>query len=192
MQSIIDANEKQQFCEIALVLASKPDIYALERAKKHGIPAEVVWRKDYADLEAAFEKITALMEQYQIDYIVLAGYLSIIPASFTRRFAGRIVNIHPSLIPSFCGKGYYGLRVHQAVLDYGAKVTGVTIHFVDEGADTGAIIMQRAVYVQDGDTPETLQARVLETEHQVLPEAVKLLTQGKIKLSGRTVTIERE
>ena len=192
MQSIIDANEKQQFCEIALVLASKPDIYALERAKKHGIPAEVVCRKDYADLEAAFEKITVLMEQYQIDYIVLAGYLSIIPASFTRRFAGRIVNIHPSLIPSFCGKGYYGLRVHQAVLDYGAKVTGVTIHFVDEGADTGAIIMQRAVYVQDGDTPETLQARVLETEHQVLPEAVKLLTQGKIKLSGRTVTIERE
>ena len=192
MQSIIDANEREQFCEIALVIASKPDIYALERAKKHGIPAEVVCRKDYADLEGAFEKITALIEEYQIDYMILAGYLSIIPASFTSRYAGRIVNIHPSLIPSFCGKGYYGLNVHRAVLEYGAKVTGVTVHFVDEGADTGAIIMQRAVEVEEGDTPETLQARVLKTEHVILPEAVKLLTQGKITLRGRTVTIERE
>ena len=192
MQSIIDANERERFCDIALVIASKPDIYALERAKKHGIPAEVVCRKDYADLEGAFEKITALIEEYQIDYMILAGYLSIIPASFTSRYAGRIVNIHPSLIPSFCGKGYYGLNVHRAVLEYGAKVTGVTVHFVDEGADTGAIIMQRAVEVQEGDTPETLQARVLQTEHVILPEAVKLLTQGKITLRGRTVTIERE
>ena len=186
-----------EFCNIESPTSYKEGVdkacnYIVERAKKHGIPAEVVCRKDSADLEGAFEKITALIEEYQIDYMILAGYLSIIPASFTSRYAGRIVNIHPSLIPSFCGQGYYGLNVHRAVLEYGAKVTGVTVHFVDEGADTGAIIMQRAVEVEEGDTPETLQARVLKTEHVILPEAVKLLTQGKITLRGRTVTIERE
>lgn len=191
MQSVIDANERDPFCEIALAVASKPGIFALERAARHGIPAEVVCRRDFADAEAMFARIARLIEEREIDYIVLAGYLSILPASFTRRYAGRIVNIHPSLIPSFCGKGFYGLKVHEAALEYGVKVTGATVHFVDEGADTGAIIMQRAVEVAEDDTPESLQKRVLETEHEILPQAVRLLAEGKVRLSGRKVIVER-
>lgn len=191
MQSVIDANERSPFCEIALVVASKPGVFALERAKKHGIPAEVVARKDYSDPEAMFAKISALLEERGVEAIVLAGYLVVIPASFTKKYAGRIINIHPSLIPSFCGKGFYGLKVHEAALAYGVKVTGVTVHFVDEGADTGAIILQRAVEVRADDTPESLQKRVLEAEHEILPEAVRLLAEDRLGISGRKVIIRR-
>ena len=160
--------------EIALVLASKPGVYALERAKNHGIPSVVVSRKDDPD---TFEtRIDAALSAYRIDMIVLAGFLSILSANFTDKWDGRIINVHPSLIPSFCGKGFYGLKVHEAALDYGVKVTGATVHFVNSVPDGGKIILQKAVYIEDGDTPEILQRRVMEqAEWEILPRATELV-----------------
>ena len=160
--------------EIALVLASKPGVYALERAKNHGIPSVVVSRKDDPD---TFEtRIDAALSAYRIDMIVLAGFLSILSADFTDKWDGRIINVHPSLIPSFCGKGFYGLKVHEAALDYGVKVTGATVHFVNSVPDGGKIILQKAVYIEDGDTPEILQRRVMEqAEWEILPRATELV-----------------
>lgn len=188
-QSIIDANEKQPFCEIACLIASKEGIGAIERAKKHSIPAEVYAKKDYPDLEELYKKLEFTLNMRGVDYIVLAGWLKIIPSSFIRAFEDRIINIHPSLIPSFCGSGYYGLKVHQAVIDYGAKISGCTVHFVNEVPDGGAIIAQRAVEVEDGDTAESLQSRILEVEHELLPFCVKKLCEGKVKKDGRKVTV---
>ncbi len=188
-QSIIDANERQHFCEIACLIASKDGIGAIERAKKHGIPSEVFAKKDYPDLEELYKKLEFTLNMRGVDYIVLAGWLKIIPLSFIKAFEDRIINIHPSLIPSFCGSGYYGLKVHQAVIDYGAKISGCTVHFVNEVPDGGAIIAQRAVEVQDGDTAESLQARILEVEHELLPLCVKKLCEGKIKKTGRSVAV---
>lgn len=188
-QSVIDANEREKFCEIALLVASKEGIYAIERAKKHGIDHIVRSKKDFSSAEAMFEDIIAELKKRGVDYIVLAGYLSMIAPNFVRAFPDRIINIHPSLIPSFCGKGNYGLNVHRAALEYGVKISGLTVHFVDEQYDSGAIILQRAVEVKDDDTPETLQARILEEEHRALPEAVRLLTTGKLKKEGRKVTV---
>lgn len=188
-QSIIDANEREQFCEIALLVASKEGIFAIERAKKHGIAYIVRNKNDFATPEEMFENIIAELRARGIDYVVLAGYLSKIGENFVRAFKDKIINIHPSLIPSFCGKGCYGLNVHRAALDYGVKISGLTVHFVDEQYDSGAIILQRAVEVKDDDTPESLQARILEEEHRALPEAVRLLTTGKIVKNGRKVTI---
>lgn len=188
-QSVIDANEREQFCEISLLVASKEGIYAIERAKQHGIDHIVRSKKDFPSSEAMFEDIIAELKKRGVDYIVLAGYLSMITPNFVRAFSDRIINIHPSLIPSFCGKGNYGLNVHRAVLEYGVKISGLTVHFVDEQYDSGAIILQRAVEVKDDDTPETLQARILEEEHRALPEAVRLLTTGKLKKEGRKVTV---
>ena len=162
---------------IALVLASKPGVYALERAKNHGIPSVVVSRKE--DPDRFEEKM-----EYGIEMIVLAGFLSILSASFTSRWDGRIINVHPSLIPSFCGKGFYGLRVHEAALDYGVKVTGATVHYVNSVPDGGKIILQKAVYIEDGDTPETLQRRVMEqAEWEILPRATEIVAE---KLSGES------
>ena len=160
--------------EIALVLASKPGVYALERAKNHGIPSVVVSRKDDPD---SFEtRIEAALSEYRIDMIVLAGFLSILSADFTDKWDGRIINVHPSLIPSFCGKGFYGLKVHEAALSYGVKVTGATVHFVNSVPDGGRIILQKAVYIEDGDTPEILQRRVMEqAEWEILPRATELV-----------------
>ena len=160
--------------EIALVLASKPGVYALERAKNHGIPSVVVSRKDDPD---TFEtRIEAALKEYGIGMIVLAGFLSILSADFTNKWDGRIINVHPSLIPSFCGKGFYGLKVHEAALSYGVKVTGATVHFVNSVPDGGKIILQKAVTVEDGDTPEILQRRVMEqAEWEILPKAVELV-----------------
>ena len=189
-QSVIDANNKDAFCEIALLVASKQGIGAIERAKKHGIPTAVYAKKDYPDLETLYGTLTQQLKELKVDYIVLAGWLKIIPESFIRTFEDKIINIHPSLIPSFCGGGFYGLKVHQAVLDYGAKISGCTVHFVNEVPDGGAIIAQRAVEVKDGDTAESLQARILEVEHLLLPYCVKKLCQGKVKKHNRTVTIE--
>lgn len=188
-QSVIDANEREKFCVIKYLIASKEGIGAIERAKKAGIPAAVFAKKDYSSLEELYDSLSALLEGAEVDYIVLAGWLKIIPPSFIARFRDRIINIHPSLIPAFCGAGYYGLKVHEAALSYGVKVSGATVHFVEAEVDGGAIVMQRAVPVLDGDTPELLQKRVLETEHEMLPLCVKLLCEGKIEKEGRQVRI---
>lgn len=188
-QSVIDANERDPFCEIALLVASKEGIFALERAKKHGIPSAVCSARSFASAQAFGEHLVGLLSARGVDYIVLAGYLSMVPEALIRSYPDRIINIHPSLIPSFCGKGYYGINVHRAAIEYGVKVSGLTVHFVDEHYDNGAIILQRTVPVLDGDTPETLQARILVEEHRALPEAVRLLATGKLRKEGRKVTI---
>lgn len=189
-QSVIDANEREQFCEISYLIASKDGIGAIDRASKHGIPVAVFSKKDYPDIEKLYSDLAYLLKMHRVDYVVLAGWLKIIPESFITAFSDRIINIHPSLIPSFCGAGFYGLKVHQAVLDYGAKISGCTVHFVNEVPDGGAIIAQTAVKVLDGDTAESLQSRVLEEEHKLLPYCVKKLCQGKIEKNGRNVTIK--
>ena len=190
-QSVIDENEREPFCEISLLVASKEGIYALERAKAHNIEAIVRSKKDFPSNEEMFEDIIRELNARNIDFVVLAGYLNMIAENFVKAFPDRIINIHPSLIPSFCGKGYYGLNVHRAALEYGVKFSGCTVHFVDEHYDSGAIILQRCVPVLEDDTPETLQARVLEEEHRALPEAVRLLATGKVRKEGRKVIIRR-
>lgn len=189
-QSIIDANEREKFCEIVYLIASKEGIGAIDRAKKHGINTAVFAKKDYPDLEELYSQLTKLLTLEKVDYIVLAGWLKIIPESFIKKFEDRIINIHPSLIPAFCGAGFYGLKVHQAVLQYGSKVSGCTVHFVNEIPDGGAIIAQCAVEVEEGDTPESLQARILKEEHKLLPYCVKKLCESKIEKHGRIVIIK--
>ena len=175
LQALIDAN--LQAGEIALVVSSRPGVYALERAYKAGIPSVVIAKKGSTQ-EAFEEKLRAALEEYRIDLIVLAGFLTILSEDFTRRYPRRILNIHPSLIPAFCGEGYYGLRVHEAALARGVKLTGATVHFVNEIPDGGEIILQKAVEVKDGDTPEILQRRVMEqAEWKLLPQAVELVSE---------------
>ncbi len=188
-QSVIDANERERFCEIAVLVASKHGIGAIERAERHGIRAEVYAKAEWPDLEELYADLAALLNGLGVDYIVLAGWLKIIPESFIKRFEDRIINIHPSLIPAFCGSGYYGLKVHRAVLEYGAKISGCTVHFVNEVPDGGAIIAQRAVCVEEGDTPESLQSRILAVEHELLPYCVKKLCEGKVIKRGRSVSV---
>lgn len=190
LQSVIDGVQSGKIPgEIAVVIASKPGVYALERAKKAGIPGVVICKKDYPDEQAFFDANLGALREYGVEGVILAGYLSILGKQMIEAYPNKIINIHPSLIPSFCGKGYYGLRVHQAVLDYGAKVSGATVHFVDEGADTGPIILQRAVSVLPEDTAESLQQRILEVEHEILPEAVALFCADRLLVQGRKVTI---
>lgn len=190
-QSVIDANEREPFCKIEYLVASKPQIGAIERAQKHGIKTLVFDKANYADKAAFYDQVAATLKAENVEFIVLAGWLSVVPASFIQAFENRIINIHPSLIPSFCGMGYYGLKVHTAAIEYGVKVSGATVHFVEADVDGGAIIMQRAVIVEDGDTPESLQARILKEEHKMLPLCVKLLCEGKIEKNGRTVTVRK-
>ena len=178
LQALIDAEQAGRIHSghLALVVASKPGVYALERAEKAGIPSVVVSRKDCAGQAEFEEKILAALNAHHIDMIVLAGFLSILSADFTRRWPNRILNVHPALIPSFCGKGYYGLKVHEAALAYGVKVTGATVHYVNEIPDGGEILLQKAVEIQPGDTPETLQRRVMEqAEWILLPQATELV-----------------
>ena len=189
-QSVIDANEKEQFCEIAYLVASKPEIGAIERAKKHGIQPLVYNRAVFANKDEFYAFVAKTLQENGVEYIVLAGWLLVVPPSFIAAFENRIINIHPSLIPAFCGMGYYGLKVHTAAIEYGVKVSGATVHFVEADVDGGAIIMQRAVAVENGDTPETLQARILKEEHKMLPLCVKLLCEGKIVKEGRQVRVE--
>lgn len=191
-QSIIDANAREQFCEIAYLVASKPQIGAIDRAKKHGIQTLVFDREQYADKAAFYVAVANVLQAAGVEYIVLAGWLSVVPHSFIQAFENRIINIHPSLIPSFCGMGYYGLKVHAAAIEYGVKISGATVHFVEADVDGGAIIMQRAVAVEDDDTPESLQARILKEEHVMLPLCVKLLCEGKIEKNGRKVSVRNE
>jgi len=176
LQALIDAQKKGiiHSGKIALVISNNADAYALTRAANAGIATEVVLKKQLGSQAAFEEKIKELLTKNNIDVIVLAGFMSILSESFTSCYPKRIVNVHPSLIPSFCGEGFYGLRVHQAALDYGVKVTGATVHFVNEIPDGGEIILQKAVEIQPGDTPEILQKRVMEqAEWKILPAAVE-------------------
>ena len=180
LQALIDAADAHLLPsgEIVLVLASSPKAYALERAAKAGIPSAVVSAKTEGSQAAAEEKMNSLLREYGVELIVLAGYLSILSEDFTRRWDKRILNIHPSLIPAFCGKGYYGLRVHEEALRRGVKVTGATVHFVNEIPDGGEILLQQAVEVLPGDTPEVLQRRVMEqAEWKLLPRAAELVSK---------------
>lgn len=175
--------------QVAVVISDNPDAYAVTRAEKADIPVWAYEKRQFTKPELE-QKICDVLEEYQVDFCVLAGYLSILGVSVVRKYQNRIINIHPSLIPSFCGMGFYGKRVHQGVLDYGAKVTGATVHFVDEGADTGPIILQEAVQVKQEDDADSLAARVLITEHKLLPEAVRLMCEDKLSVIGRRVIIE--
>ena len=188
-QSVIDANERENFCVIEYLVASKPEIGAINRAEKHGIKP-LVFDKNKETKEEFYVRVAKVLKAAGVEYIVLAGWLLVVPASFIAEFENAIINIHPSLIPAFCGMGYYGLRVHKAAIEYGVKLSGATVHFVSADVDGGAIIMQRAVPVEANDTPETLQARILKEEHKMLPECVKLLCEGKVVVEGRHVRIE--
>jgi phosphoribosylglycinamide formyltransferase-1 len=190
LQALIDQIEQKKLpgVEIAVVISNKTNAYALERARKHGISAEVIQKKEYADRQAFGEALRSLIDKYNVDLIVLAGCLFILPEQVILSYRNRIINIHPSLIPSFCGNGFYGLKVHEAVLERGVKVTGATVHFVDEGTDTGPIILQKAVMVHEDDTPETLQQRVMEeAEWIILPEAVRLISENKVHILNSRV-----
>lgn len=187
-QSIIDANEHEQFCKIEYLVASKPAIGAIDRAKKHGI-STLVYDKTSETKDEFYGRVAKTLKAAGVEYVVLAGWLLVVPASFIQEFENAVINIHPSLIPSFCGMGYYGIHVHEKAIEYGVKLSGATVHFVEADVDGGAIIMQRAVEVLPDDTPESLQARILKEEHKMLPECVKLLCQSKVQKEGRIVRI---
>ncbi|WFD09938.1 phosphoribosylglycinamide formyltransferase [Tepidibacter hydrothermalis] len=180
LQSLIDGCKDDINGNIKVVISDNKEAYGLTRARENKIKA--VYEKDE-------KKIIEILKNENIDLIVLAGYLKIISEEFVNEFKDKIINIHPSLIPSFCGKGYYGKIVHQKVLEYGAKITGATVHFVDEMADNGPIIIQEAVYVEDTDTVDTLQKRVLHVEHKIIKKAVKLFCDKKVEIRGRRVLI---
>ncbi len=193
LQAIIDAIEKGTItnARIAAVISNNKGAYALERAKKAGIPAMAVSPKDYADREKFNRALLEKLQSCQTDLVVLAGCLVVIPKMLVDAYPNRIINIHPALIPSFCGTGYYGLKVHEGVLSRGVKVTGATVHFVDDGTDTGPIILQKAVEVLPGDTPEVLQRRVMEqAEWILLPRAIDLIANGKVSVVDGLVQIK--
>lgn len=178
LQAIMDAIDNGTITntEIKVVISNNAGAYALERAKNKGIDAVCVSPKDFENREIFNDALLAKIDEYQVDLIVLAGFLVKIPEKLVEKYERRIINIHPSLIPSFCGVGYYGLKVHEAALERGVKVTGATVHYVDAGMDTGPIILQKAVYVEEGDTPEILQRRVMEqAEWQILPQAINMI-----------------
>lgn len=184
LQAIIDAQKSGiiRSAEISLVIANKADAYALTRAQNSGIKTQVVLKKDFSSSEEFEDKIIEIIDNDNIDLIVLAGFMCILSEKFTSHYKDRILNIHPSLIPSFCGEGFYGLRVHKAALEKGVKVTGATVHFVNEIPDGGKIIMQKAVEVLDGDTPEILQRRVMEqAEWVIFPQAIEKVSQEILK-----------
>ena len=192
LQALIDAEKAGQIKNghIAVVVASRPGVYALERAANAGIEGVVLARKDYADVDAYSEALENLLKEKKTDLIVLAGFMTITNEKFTKAFENKIINVHPALIPSFCGKGFYGLHVHEAALARGVKLSGATVHFVNEVCDGGPIILQKAVPVENGDTPETLQRRIMEqAEWKILPEAVSLFCEGRLEVNGAVVTI---
>ena len=183
LQAILDrsAEGKLPLVRIAAVISNNHGAYALERAKNAGVPGECVSPADFESREQFYDALMARIAHYEADLIVLAGYLVVIPEKMVDAYPNRIINVHPSLIPSFCGTGYYGLKVHESALARGVKVTGATVHFVDKGTDTGPIILQKAVKVKTGDTPKELQQRVMrEAEWIILPEAIRLISEGKI------------
>lgn len=190
LQSLIDNIENGNINgRIAVVISNKKNAYGLERAKQKNIDAVYIRQKSYETFDEFNEAIIDELKAHGVDLVVLAGYLKILTSRFIEEYKNRIINIHPSLIPSFCGKGYYGIKVHEEVVNYGVKLSGATVHFVDEGADTGPIIIQEAVKVSYEDTAHTLQQKILKIEHKILPLAVKYYCQGKIQISGRKVKV---
>ena len=185
LQAIIDAIESGKItnAEISVVISNNAGAYALKRAEKYGIEARCISPKQYESRQAFNEALLAALQSYHVDLVVLAGCLVVIPEIMVKAYPNRIINIHPALIPSFCGTGYYGLKVHEAVLARGVKVTGATVHFVDEGTDTGPIILQKAVAVKEDDTPEVLQRRVMEqAEWVIMPQAIDLIANDRIQV----------
>ncbi len=192
LQAIIDGIESGiiEDTRIVKVISNKKDAYALERAKKAGIDTGVISRKDYDTKEAFEDALLRGASEVKPDLIVLAGFLVVLPEALVENFENRIINIHPSLIPSFCGKGFYGLKVHEEALKRGVKLTGATVHFVDKGCDSGPIILQKAVEVLESDTPEILQKRVMEqAEWKIMPEAINLIAKGKISVNDGHVSV---
>ncbi len=195
LQALIDAQERGELgCgRITLVIASKPDVYALERAKNHGIASQVLARKEYESIAAYSKALTDALVAAEADLVVLAGFLTIIDEQVYNAFPNRILNVHPALIPSFCGKGYYGLHVHEAALEKGVKVSGATVHIVTPECDAGPIVLQKAVEVKDDDTPEALQKRIMEeAEWKILPAAVKLFCEDRITVKDNRVYLKGE
>ncbi|AOZ95775.1 phosphoribosylglycinamide formyltransferase PurN [Butyrivibrio hungatei] len=193
LQAIIDGIAGGQITntEICLVYSNNPNAYAIERAKKAGIPYAVKSPKEFEKREDFNEALLKILTDAAPDLIVLAGCLVVIPEAVVKAFHNRIINIHPSLIPSFCGTGFYGLKVHEKVLERGARVSGATVHFVDEGTDTGPIILQKAVYVRQDDTPEVLQRRIMEeAEWKIMPKAIDLIANGKVEVVDHKVVIK--
>ena len=185
LQAIIDAGKRGELgeTEIVRVISNNPNAFALERAKNAGIEGVCVSPKDFAVRDDFHKALLEAVNEAKPDLIVLAGFLVVIPEEMIEAYRNRIINIHPSLIPSFCGTGYYGLKVHEAALARGVKVSGATVHFVDEGTDTGPIILQKAVEVKEGDTPKELQQRIMEeAEWQIMPKAIRLISEGKVKI----------
>ena len=190
-QAVLDKiNAGEIAGRVVLVISDNTAAYALERARQAGIETFSYEKRQYTKPELE-QKLCNLLDEHSVDFCVLAGYLSILGASVVRKYQNKRINVHPSLIPAFCGMGFYGKRVHQGVLDYGAKVSGATVHFVDEGADTGPIILQDSVKVLEEDDAQSLAARVLTVEHKLLPEAVKLMCEDRIIVDGRRVTIRK-
>ncbi len=192
LQALIDAEKRGEIIngKITCVISSKPGVYALERAKQNNIPAVVIARADYSDIHSYTAAVTKELQNRKADLVVYAGFMTILDSQIVKAFPGKMMNVHPALIPSFCGKGFYGLHVHEAALEKGVKLTGATVHFVTEECDGGPIIMQKAVPVLNGDTPEILQKRVMqECEWKILPEAVSLFCQGRIKITGNKTEI---
>jgi len=195
LQQLIDAQAAGNLGggEIVTVISSKPGVFALERARKAGIEAVTLSRKEYPDVEAYSQALITALRDRDVELVVLSGFLTITSKSFVRAFPDRIMNVHPALLPAFGGKGYYGLHVHEAVLKRGVKVTGATVHFANEVCDGGPIILQKAVEVREGDTPETLQKRVMEeAEWKLLPQAVALFCQGRLRVEDGIVHIFNE
>ena len=195
LQAIIDAISAGKITNacISVVISNNANAYALERARAHGIEALCISPKDFESREAFNQAFLDKLNSYNVDLVVLAGFLVVLPEMMIKEYTNRIVNIHPSLIPSFCGKGFYGLKVHEGVLARGVKVTGATVHFVDEGTDTGPIILQKAVEVEQGDTPEVLHRRVMEqAEWVILPKAIDLIANGKVSVEDGHVIIAKE
>ena len=194
LQAIIDAVEAGNITntEIVGVISNNKNAFALESAAKHGIPGICISPKDFETREEFNQALLKKIDEMKVDLIVLAGFLVVIPEMMIKAYRNRIINIHPSLIPSFCGTGYYGLKVHEAALARGVKVVGATVHFVDEGTDTGPIILQKAVEVEDGDTPQVLQRRVMEqAEWKILPQAIDLIANDKIEVIDGKVSIKK-
>ncbi len=194
LQALIDARNRSEISggKLALVVSGRADAFALQRAEKAGIPTEILLRKSFTAQEDYDRSLLEILSRYEIDLVVLAGFMTIISEKVVRHYENRIINVHPALIPSFCGEGFYGLKVHEAALTKGVRVTGATVHFVNEVCDGGPIILQKAVEVLPGDTPETLQRRVMEqAEWKLLPKAVSLFCEGRVEVAdGRTVIKE--
>jgi len=193
LQAILDriADGSLPNCRVAVVIASRPKAYALDRARAAGVPGFCIERKKYDDLSRFDAALVGKLQEHSVDLVVTAGFLTIFGQAVVDAYTNRIINVHPALIPSFCGKGYYGLAPHEKALEYGVKLTGATTHFTWLDTDAGPIIMQKAVAVEEGDTPETLQKRVMaEAEQVILPETIKLFAEGRLKIEGRRVIIK--